>query len=326
MKRKNPNPTTAEKHFCSGKYFIEMPEIPILCLGRTETPPKWVKQTELWWAAPTHRGTLTQSDPQRKGKQHFLHPPTPAAPDFSILRPGGALCKPSEGSAPASPVPVPWALTQDLCQPKQFLRQESAAAIALCWILTHGQKPNASNFQACSVVVARVCLLFRMTSPKHGNKMRNCSKSWISLLMTRQKWHCSAMCAQLSTCVTLSISAQDKPTYRQGKKMQLALTFQPGLSSADPAREGNVPTRKSWAPWTQLLKVKQPCSHGLHSVQTVQVHKTSLTTPKPALFLTGHRDVAGPSARSETSSSGFQLNTVNFWLNYRVKEKQTTTS
>lgn len=108
MKRKNPNPTSAEKHFCSEKYFIEMPEIPILCLGRTETPPKWVKQAEFWWAAPTHRGTLTQSDAQRKGKRD-LYPSSNSSRSW-FLHSVGALCKPSVGSAPASPVPVPWAL------------------------------------------------------------------------------------------------------------------------------------------------------------------------------------------------------------------------
>lgn len=111
------------------------------------------------------------------------------------------------------------------------------------------------------------------------------------------------------------------------KNMQLALIFQPDLFSADSALEGNVPTRKSWDPWTQLLKGKAAmltwtpqCSNSSSS------RNLALTTPKTSLFLTGHRDLAGFSSRSQTLSSGFQLNTVVFWLNSRVKEKQITSS
>lgn len=158
MKRKKTNPTTAEKHFCSEKYFIEMPEIPILCLGRTETPPKWVKQTELWWPAPTHCGTLAQSDLEN-GKpgslstlhlQQFLISPFWDLWELWASPSGLSPCKPS-ACAPACAARV---LTQDLCQAKQFLRQECAAAAALCWILTHGQKRNASSFQPCSAAAA----------------------------------------------------------------------------------------------------------------------------------------------------------------------------
>lgn len=131
MKRKKKtNLTTAEKHLCSEKYFIEMPEIPILCLGRTETPAgatEWVNQTELWCPAPTHHGTLAQSDPQRKGNQdlypsslssrsQFLHCETcgsfvQALSELSLCEPSAcalacvAIQSADPGSLPAQTIP-----------------------------------------------------------------------------------------------------------------------------------------------------------------------------------------------------------------------------
>lgn len=49
--------------------------------------------------------------------------------------------------------------------------------------------------------------------PKHGNKIKEIALKllWISLLSTRQKRHCSAMCTQLSTCVMLSTVHRANP-------------------------------------------------------------------------------------------------------------------
>lgn len=149
-----------------------MPQIPIRCLGRTETPPTWVNQTEFWWPAPTHRGPLTQSDPQRKGNQDFIHPPPPAAPDFCLLRPVGALWSPQWAQSLQAPGLCPGLCCQSADSgslPAQTIPEAGmCCSRALCCILTHRHKLNASNFQACSVVlpvlVAQVCLMFTMTS------------------------------------------------------------------------------------------------------------------------------------------------------------------
>lgn len=137
------------------------------------------------------------------------------------------------------------------------------------------------------------------------------------------------MCTQLPTCVMLSISGNPHTDTTQRKKSMQACSL-PCSSNQTSSQQtqhwkGTYPQGKLCFHELSCQQVKQSCLHGLHSVQNVQV-LCSLTTPKTSLFPTGHWDLAGFSSRSETFSSDFQLNIVNFWLNYTVKEKQITTS
>lgn len=155
-----------------------MPEIPILCLGRTEAPPKWVKQTELWWPAPTHCGTLTQSDPE-KGK-----PGTLSTPNLQqlLISPFWDLCKPQW----AQPLQAQCLCPGLCCQsadsgalPGQTI-PEAGMCCSCCFVLNSHPRIQTKSFQLPALFCCCCCLWWwhrfvccsEWLQPQHGNKIK----------------------------------------------------------------------------------------------------------------------------------------------------------